>query len=114
MVAVTDDVLQDIVDRLVRCSDPRRIILFGSRARGEAGPDSDVDLLVVEDQPFDPATPGQDRSARWARLERSLRGCRVPVDLLLYTAAEVEYWRDSINHVVYDALSEGRVLNERP
>jgi predicted nucleotidyltransferase len=114
MVAVTEDVLQDIVDRLVRCSDPRRIILFGSRARGRAGPESDVDLLVVEDEPFDPGDPGRNRLARWRRLHESLRGCRVPVDLLLFTAAEVEYWKDSINHVVYDALTEGRVIHERP
>lgn len=47
-VHVDEDVLQDIVRRLVAAVDPDRIILFGSRARGDAKPDSDVDLLLIK------------------------------------------------------------------
>jgi len=43
----TDTVLAEIVRRLVAGFQPERIYLFGSRARGEAGPDSDYDLLMV-------------------------------------------------------------------
>jgi predicted nucleotidyltransferase len=114
MVEITEQVLQDIVARLVRCSDPQRIILFGSRARGDARPGSDVDLMVIEDEPFQAGDPRRDHLARWRRLHEALRGCRVPVDLLLFSAADVEYWKNSINHVVYDALTEGRVVHERP
>ena len=114
MEPVNDDIIQDIVRRFLSVSDPRSIIVFGSRVRGDARPDSDVDVMVVEDEPFEPADPGRNRLARWRKLHESLRGCRVPIDLLLYTVAEVEYWKDSINHVVYDALTEGRVVYERP
>ncbi|MFZ4703922.1 MAG: nucleotidyltransferase domain-containing protein [Candidatus Methylumidiphilus sp.] len=41
-----------MVDIIVREADPEQIILFGSRARGDARPDSDVDLLIIESEPF--------------------------------------------------------------
>ena len=111
MNQVTPELIQDIVDRLVRASNPRQIILFGSQVRGNAGAESDLDVLVVEDAPF-----GQHRSRReeWWRLYSSLRGCRVPVDVLVYSVDEVEKWRTAINHVVHDAVTEGEVVYERP
>jgi len=111
MGQVTEDVLQDIVARLVRCADPQRIILFGSRARGDARPDSDVDLLVVEDEPF-----GAQRNwfEEWSRLGDSLWECPVAVDLLLYSSADVAKWRGSSNHIIYEAVTEGQVVYERP
>ena len=49
-----DPVLAEIVRRLVEVLDPERIYLFGSRARGDAGPDSDYDLMVVVPQLTEP------------------------------------------------------------
>ena len=43
----TEQQLQAIVDIIIRVADPEQIILFGSRARGDARPDSDVDLLII-------------------------------------------------------------------
>ncbi|MBL7141212.1 MAG: nucleotidyltransferase domain-containing protein, partial [Planctomycetes bacterium] len=54
MVAVTEEMLQQLVEAIVREVAPEEIYLFGSRARGQAEPDSDVDLLVVEREPFGP------------------------------------------------------------
>jgi len=51
----TDAVLDEIVRRLVAIFQPERIYLFGSRARGDAGPDSDYDLLMVLDQLDEPS-----------------------------------------------------------
>jgi uncharacterized protein len=52
---VTDhETVQEIVKRLVQAAQPEQIILFGSGARDEAGEDSDVDLLVIESEPFGP------------------------------------------------------------
>jgi predicted nucleotidyltransferase len=51
----TDPVLAEIVRRLVEGFQPERIYLFGSRARGDAGPDSDYDLLMVLDRLHEPS-----------------------------------------------------------
>jgi predicted nucleotidyltransferase len=55
VIPITDAVLAEIVSRLVACFQPERIYLFGSRARGDMGPDSDYDLLMVLDRLDEPA-----------------------------------------------------------
>ena len=111
MVPVTDALLDQMVQAIVAEVDPEQVILFGSRARGDAREDSDVDLVVVEAEPF-----GKTRSRRLeaVRLWKSLSAFIVPKDILVYSRDEVEYWRDSLNHVLARALREGRVLYERP
>ncbi len=110
MVQVTDALLEQMVEKIVAEVDPEQIILFGSRARGDARAGSDVDLVVVESEPF-----GQERSKRLeaARLYRTLSGFLVSKYILEYSRDEVDYWRDSFNHVLARALREGRVLYER-
>lgn len=102
--------LRRMVDILVAEADPERIILFGSRARGGAREDSDVDLLVVESELFG---PGRSRRAEMTRLYLALSGRGVSKDVLVYSCADVEYWKDSINHVLARALREGETLYER-
>lgn len=111
MAQVDEALLQRMTAAIVAEADPERVILFGSRARGEAGPDSDVDLIVIEAEPFG---PDRDRRAEAVRLWRALAGFRVPKDILVYSRDEVDYWRDSLNHVLARALREGTVLYERP
>ena len=111
MAPVTDVLLDQMVQAIVAEVDPEQVILFGSRARGDAREDSDVDLVVVEAEPF-----GKTRSRRLeaVRLWKSLSGFIVPKDILVYSRDEVDYWRDSGSHVLARALREGRVLYERP
>ena len=111
MTRVDDALLEGMVQAIVDVADPEQVILFGSLARGDAGTDSDVDLVVVEAEPFG---PGRDRRTEAARLWRALAGFRVPKDILVYSRDEVDYWRDSLNNVLARALREGRVLYERP
>ena len=111
MVAVTEQVLRRLVEAIVHEVDPERIYLFGSHARGNAGSESDVDLLVVQREPFG---PGRSRVEETARVCRALRGILVPVDVLLFSEAEVADWQDSLNHVVGRCIREGRLLYERP
>lgn len=106
----TEDVLRRMTQIIVREIHPAQIILFGSRARGDADPDSDVDLLIVHDEEFGPDQP---RHELLRRLRARLSGFGVAKDLLLYSRAYVEEWRGSLNHVVGRALREGRVLYER-
>lgn len=108
---VTDALIAEMVEILVREADPEQVILFGSRGRGDARGDSDVDLIVVEAEPFG---VGRNRVKEMARLYRALADFMVPMDILVYSTADVEYWRDSLNHVLARAIRDGKVVYERP
>jgi len=86
MVPVTDALLDQMVQAIVAEVDPEQMILFGSRAWGDAREDSDVDL-VVEAEPF-----GQDRSRHQeaVRLYKVLAGSGVPKDILVYSRDDVD------------------------
>ncbi len=101
------EVLRQMVDIIVREADPEAIILFGSRARGEAGADSDVDLLIIEREPFG---PGRSRIREAARLYHALRYMPASKDLLVYSRDEFQRWKEALNHVVANAVREGRLL----
>ena len=102
--------LERMVRTIVNEADPEQVILFGSQARGDATAESDFDFIVVETGPFG---AGRSRHDEEARLYRALAGCGAPKDILVYSRDDVDYWRDSLNHVLARALREGRVLYER-
>ncbi|MFZ4540104.1 nucleotidyltransferase domain-containing protein [Propionivibrio sp.] len=106
MKRITDEILADMARRLVQVADPDKVVLFGSRARGDAQEDSDVDLLVIK--PSD-----QPRHLRALPLYRALRGMGIPKDILWVTPDEVAAWQTVTNHVVSRGLREGRVLYEK-
>ena len=110
MVPVTDALLDQMVQAIVAEVDPEQVILFGSRARGDAREDSDVDLVVVEAEPFGPE---RSRRQELVRLYHALVEFPVSADILVYSHDDVDYWRDSLNHVLARALREGKVLYER-
>jgi len=95
-----------MVRRLVERFAPEQIILFGSHARGTAGPDSDVDLLVVM-----PIT-GSKR-AKQLEMRLALHDIRVPKDIVLVTPEEVARRRDVVGTIIRPALREGKVLYVR-
>lgn len=107
---VSDELLSQMAQVIVREVEPERIILFGSHARNEARPDSDVDLLVIERESF-----GKLRSRRReaALLWRALAHFPVAKDILVYSQKEAAEWKDSPGHFLARALREGRVLYER-
>ncbi len=111
MTPVTDEILDRMVRAIVDEVDPEQVILFGSHARGDQREDSDIDLIVLEADPFGPQ---RSRHKELVRLYSALVGFRVPADVLVYSHEDVEYWRDSVNHVLARALREGKVLYERP
>ncbi|HST54780.1 MAG TPA: nucleotidyltransferase domain-containing protein [Solirubrobacteraceae bacterium] len=82
---------------------PVRVILFGSHARNEARAGSDLDFLVIE-----PDVP--DRHAEMVRLRSALHDMRRPIDVLVYSEAQVEEWGDVPGTALYAALTEGTVL----
>ena len=111
MTPVTDTLIHQMVRAVVEEVDPEQVILFGSRARGEEQEGSDVDLVAVEAEPFGPE---RSRHKEMVRLYKVLADFPVSADVLVYSHEEVDYWRDSLNHVLARALREGKVLYERP
>ena len=101
---VSDDVLQDVVRRIVEVAAPEKIILFGSAARGEMTRDSDLDFLVV-------AVTAHPRETA-AQIRRRLLDVAVgiPKDVIVVTPEELERHKDTIGYIYRPALREGRVL----
>jgi uncharacterized protein len=89
--------------RLAEAAPDARVILFGSRARGEARPGSDLDLLVIEPEL-------RSRRDEFVRLRNALGEVGVPVDLIVYRASEVEKWGGIPGTFLHGVLGEGRVL----
>lgn len=104
---VTETLIQEMVAAAAQEVQPEAIILFGSHATGQARPDSDVDLLIIETAPFG---ANRDRRKELVRLWRALSRFAVAKDILVYSRAEVEQWRNARNHIIARALREGRVL----
>jgi predicted nucleotidyltransferase len=98
----TQALLDELVRRIVAATHPQRIILFGSAARGEMGPNSDLDLLVVA------ATTDRHATARTVR--RALRGLGVAKDVIVVTPEDIERHKDNRGLVLYPALREGKLL----
>ena len=94
-----------LTELLIEAAKPNRIIMFGSQARGEAGDDSDLDVMVVEETV-------SDRAAEMVRLNRLLRYLDVSVDLLVVSADKFNYWCDTPGNVYFEAATEGKVLYE--
>ncbi len=110
MSSLPDEVVREMTETIVREVDPARIILFGSRARGDARTRSDVDLLIVQDHPF---ASSRSRLEQKGRLWRALAKFDVSKDILLFAPDEIRRWADSKNHVIAHALREGKVIYER-
>lgn len=98
--------IEEMVRRIVSQFNPEKVILFGSHARGEAGPDSDVDLLVVM------AVEGSKRR-KATEIDVALFGIDVPIDLIVVRPEELERYRHQIGSIFYPALREGQVLYDR-
>lgn len=106
----TKTLLESMVEVIVEIASPEKIILFGSQARGTARKDSDYDFLIIDADPFE---EGRSRWKSVSKLGRALAKFRVPKDILLYSAEEVEQRRHWKNNVISYALKEGKVLYER-
>lgn len=96
-----DPLLQEMVNRLVTALQPEQIYLFGSKARGEAGPDSDYDLLAV--------VPASDLPPhrRDVLAFRALCGVGAAKDVIVYTRDEFESRRRAASSLPATVLREG-------
>jgi uncharacterized protein len=99
--ALSEEKLQEIIRRVVQVTQPERIILFGSAVRGEMGPNSDVDLLVVKAGEF-------DQGRLTGEVYMHLHGVGEAVDVILVTPEQVERYRNTHYLVIAPALREGK------
>lgn len=98
--------LTQLVQKIVMTVNPERIVLFGSRARGDYRPDSDLDLLIIQKSSL-------PRYRRAAPIRHAISGLFPSKDIVVYTPEEVLEWEDVPNAFVTTALSEGKVLYEK-
>jgi predicted nucleotidyltransferase len=101
------DAIRPLLERIVARWAPRQIWLFGSRARGDATPDSDWDLFVVVDDTVgdDELDPGIGRRLR--------RECGVRADVIPWRAGEFAEFRGTPNTLAYSVATDGVLLHER-
>jgi predicted nucleotidyltransferase len=103
----TDKQVQEMVERILSRFMPDKIILFGSHARGDPGPDSDVDLLIVM-----PVTGSKREKA--IEIGVALHDIRISKDLIVVTPEEFEWRKATIGTIEWPAWREGKILYARP
>ena len=103
---ITEAFIEEVVRRILSVGSPLKIVLFGSRARGQSRPDSDLDLLIIEESNL----PRYKRSPRY---RRALIGMFPSKDIVVWTPQEIEEWREVPHAFITSILAEGKVLYER-
>jgi len=96
-------ILDEVVRRVVEAARPERIILFGSAARGDMGPESDIDLLVVKSGVADRIRLAQEIHLRFF-------GLPVAVDIVVVSPEDIEQFAQGVGTVIPEALEEGKLL----
>jgi predicted nucleotidyltransferase len=102
-VTVTSEHIDELVRRIVETVHPLRIILFGSAARGDVGPHSDLDVMVI-------MPDGTHRRHTAQDIYVSLIGIGVPVDVVVATPRDLEKHKNTIGYIYRTVLREGREL----
>lgn len=97
--------LPEVIDRIAQQFDPLRIILFGSWARGEARPDSDIDLLVVL-----PKVVHKRKAV--VQIGNALSDMPISKDIVVTTPEEIETRGKVVGDILLPALEEGKIIYE--
>jgi predicted nucleotidyltransferase len=103
---ITPSLIRRMVKRIVQQFDPEQVILFGSQARGDARPDSDVDLLVV-------MKVKGNRLEKEVKIHLALHDFLVPMDILVTTPEDFAWRKDVVGSIEWPAVREGKVLYAR-
>jgi predicted nucleotidyltransferase len=104
-ISVSEETIQEIVQRILRVCNPNRVILFGSAAGGAMTSDSDIDLLVLE-----PRVHNAREEA--TRLRAALEGIPYPIDVIVMSRDRFEETRNVIGGIAFPAARYGRVIYE--
>jgi predicted nucleotidyltransferase len=106
MVAANSQLIEQVTRKLVEGFQPLRIVLFGSYARGTAGPDSDLDLLVV-------MPDGTDSAETAVAMRQMLCDLPTPKDIIVTTPQEISRRGHMVGTILRPAIREGIALYER-
>lgn len=106
-VTVDRQLLQTIVTKIAEAIRPQKIILFGSWARDEHDPHSDIDLLIIHESEL-------PRPQRYAQVRRLFWGMGIPMDILVYTPEEFARFEAVPGSFTHTVAREGKVLYARP
>lgn len=103
---VDSDKLREVILRIVEIAQPDKVLLFGSAARGEMGPNSDLDLLVVK-------SGAVHRGRLTEIIYENLIGIGQAVDVVVVTPEDIERYGHAFCLTIEPALREGKVVYER-
>ena len=98
------EILVEVIRRIVEVADPEKIILFGSAARGDMTYNSDLDLLIIKE--------GGDPLELMGQIYMRLHGVGTAVDAIVVAPEDVERFKNSHALVIKPALLEGKVVYE--
>ena len=103
MQRITEQLIEEIKDRIVRAVQPENIIVFGSYAYGTPSKESDLDLLVImpSDEPM---------HSRVTKIRKLVRDIHIPKDIIVYTPQEVEKWKDASAAFITTIIRKGKVI----
>jgi predicted nucleotidyltransferase len=104
-MTVDENIVQKIVEEILKVAHPERVILFGSVAMGAMSSDSDVDLLVIE-------KGVSNAREQTAKIRSALRSFRVPVDVIVMPPERFEETKNVIGGIAYPANKYGKVIYE--
>lgn len=103
---LNDKALQQITSSVLKVSNPKKIIMFGSYARKEADKDSDLDLLVIEQGIV-------DRGKEMIKIRNAIGDVGIGVDVIVFSEEYVNEWAHVRNTLIHRAIKEGKILYEK-
>ena len=104
---VDDELIQEIVNRIVKAVNPLRILLFGSWAYGKPKKSSDLDLLVVMNNNI------KSRRAIAGEIYSVLRGILIPKDVVVVTLNDIDEWKNVSQAFITTIIKKGKVIYEK-
>ena len=101
----SNKILQEVTRRIVQVAKPKRVLLFGSAARGKMKKDSDLDMLVVMGRSV-------HRRQMAQKINRNLHGLGIAVDIVVVTEDDLKKYGERVGTILRPALKDGRVVYE--
>jgi predicted nucleotidyltransferase len=108
LATIDEPLIERVADCIVEACDPKAIYLFGSAARGGAGPESDLDVLIVTE-----LADGERPYEKASELRRLFDGWLVSFDILVQSPRDFDRAKSWLGHIAYTAAREGTLLYQR-